>query len=101
MWLTILFAASAQMNIVGLPPANCGLTIKELPTDFSPLPKPFLVGWLNTFGGLHQLVGGPNALGDRQGALRRKKAVLQIERMRLESKANRRRLEEALVARFN
>jgi hypothetical protein len=51
-----------------------------------PLPKPFLVGWLNTFGGLHQLVGGPNALGDRQGALRRKKAVLQIERMRLESK---------------
>ena len=51
-----------------------------------PLPKPFLVGWLDTFGGLHQLVGGPNALGDRQGALRRKKAVLQIERMRLESK---------------
>jgi hypothetical protein len=56
-------------------------------TKFSPLPKPFSPKAFDCLVfGLHQLVGGPNALCDWQGALRRKKAVLQIERMRLESK---------------
>ena len=38
---TICFAASSlpQMNIVGFPPLNCGLTIKALPTELKALMK--------------------------------------------------------------